>query len=43
MFFVDQFPDLREMMIVVLGYKIQMVYQPHRRLQAGMWNGANEQ
>jgi len=29
---VDQFPDPRQMMIVVFGDKIQMVYQSHRRL-----------
>src|ERR1700732_3618528 len=36
---VDQFPYSREMMIVVFGDKIQMVYESHRRLQTRVGNG----
>ena len=39
---VDQFPYSREMMIVVFGDKIQMVYEPHRRLQTGVGNGSSK-
>ena len=37
---VEQFPDPGEMMIVVFGDKIQMVHEPHRRLQTRVENGS---
>ena len=40
---VDQFPYSREMMIVVLRGKIQMVYESHRRLQARVGNGSSKE
>jgi hypothetical protein len=39
---LDQFPYSREMMIVVLGDKIQMVYESHRRLQTRVGNGTSK-
>jgi hypothetical protein len=35
---VEQLPYPRQMMIIVLRNKIQMIHQPHRRLQTGMRN-----
>ena len=37
---VNQFPHAREMMIVVFGDKIQMVDEPHRRVQTRVENGS---
>jgi hypothetical protein len=39
---VDEFPYSREMMIVMFGDKIQMVHEPHRRLQTRVWNGSGK-
>ncbi len=39
---VDEFPYSREMMIVVFGDKIQMVHEPHRRLQTRVGNGSGK-
>jgi hypothetical protein len=36
---VGQFPYAREVMVIVLGDKIQMVYESHRRLQTRVGNG----
>ena len=30
------------MVVVVFGDEIQMIYQPHRHLQARVWNGAGK-
>src|SRR5580700_7846105 len=38
----DEFPYSREMMIVVFGDKVQMVHQPHRRLQTRVRNGSGK-
>jgi len=39
---VDQLPNARKMMVVVLGDEIQMIYQPHRCLQTRMRNGTRK-
>jgi len=39
---VDEFPYSCEMMIVVFGDKIQMVHEPHRRLQTRVGNGSGK-
>jgi len=39
---VDEFPYPCEMMIVVFGDKIQMVHEPHRRLQTRVGNGSGK-
>jgi hypothetical protein len=39
---VDKFPYSREMMIVVFGDKIQVVYESHRRLQTRMGNSSGK-
>ena len=39
---VDELPDSPEMMIVVFGDKIQMIHEPHRRLQTRVENGSSK-
>ena len=40
---MDEFPDVRQVMIVVFGDKIQVVHQPHRLLQARVEHGESKQ
>jgi hypothetical protein len=40
---LDQFPNSREMMIVMFGDKIQMVYESHRHLQTRVDNGSSKE
>lgn len=39
---INEFPYSREMMIVVFGDKIQVVYESHRRLQTRVGNGSGK-
>jgi DNA-binding transcriptional regulator YhcF (GntR family) len=39
---IDEFPYSREMMIVVFGDKIQVVYESHRSLQTRVGNGSGK-
>ena len=39
---INEFPYSREMMIVVFGDKMQMVYESHRRPQTRVGNGSGK-
>lgn len=40
---VDQFPDSREVMVVVLRNEIQVIDEPHRLLETRVQHGAREE
>jgi hypothetical protein len=37
---MDQVPDSRQVMVIVLGHEVQVVHQTHRRFEAGMKKSA---